>query len=92
MEWPKELVSLFEDPLLDGVRPPAQRINANDRLLKELLRIEEWVENNGRKPSATGSLDERMIYRSLSAIKEKSKNELHDVLAQYDAKHLLEDS
>ncbi len=90
MEWPKELVALFEDPLLEGVRPPAPKITANDRLLKELLRIEEWVENNGRKPSATGSLDEKMIYKSLNAIREKSKDELHDVLAQYDAKHLLD--
>lgn len=90
MEWPKELVSLFEDPLLEGVRPPASKITANDRLLKELLNIEEWVANNGRKPSATGTLEEKLVARRLDAIKEKSKDELHDVLAQYDTMHLLE--
>lgn len=90
MEWPKELTSLFDDPLLEGVRPPSPKITANDRLLKELLKIEEWVSENGRKPSPTGSFEEKKMSRSLNAIKEKSDNGLRYVLAQHDTMHLLD--
>ena len=31
MEWPEELLELFNDPLLDGVRPKAKVPTADDR-------------------------------------------------------------
>ena len=36
MEWPKELLELFDDPLLDGVRPKAAAPTANDRMVQKL--------------------------------------------------------
>lgn len=90
MDWPEELVSLFDDPLLEGVRPPAPKITANDRLLKELLKLEEWVEGNGREPSATGPFEEKLLAKSLKAIKAKAKDGLHETLAEYDKMHLLD--
>lgn len=90
MEWPQELISLFEDPLLEGVRPPAPKITANDRLLKELLKLEEWVEGAGREPSAEGPFEEKLMAKSLYAIKQKAADGLHEILAPYDTMHLLD--
>ena len=47
MEWPQELLELFDDPLLDGVRPKEARLTANDRRVKTLLEITEWCEAHG---------------------------------------------
>ena len=43
MEWPKELLDIFEDPLLDDVRPKAAAPTANDRLAMKLVEITDWV-------------------------------------------------
>ena len=32
MEWPKQLLELFDDPLLDGVRPKVAAPTADDRM------------------------------------------------------------
>ena len=32
MEWPKELLEIFDDPLLDDVRPKAVAPTSNDRM------------------------------------------------------------
>lgn len=50
MEWPQELLELFDDPLLDGVRPKEARLTANDRRVKTLLEITEWCEAHGGRP------------------------------------------
>ena len=56
MEWPQELLELFDDPLLDGVRPKEARLTANDRRVKTLLEITEWREaHGGRPPSRSGA-------------------------------------
>ena len=44
MEWPQELLALFEDPLLDGVRPKAAPITADDRMSQKLARSYDGTE------------------------------------------------
>ena len=39
MEWPKELLEIFDDPLLDGVRPKAVAPTANDRMQQKLAEV-----------------------------------------------------
>ena len=71
MEWPKELIALFDDPLLEGVRPKATAPTANDRMQQKLAEVNNWIAQNGREPSKDGDLKERLLYASLTALKEK---------------------
>ena len=69
MEWPKELLDIFEDPLLDDVRPKATAPTANDRLAMKLVEITDWVESHGREPQKTGDLQEKLLFASLKSIR-----------------------
>ena len=71
MEWPRELIELFDDPLLEGVRPKAPAPTANDRMEQKLAEVNNWIAQNGREPREDGDLKERLLYASLTALKEK---------------------
>ena len=87
MEWPQELVELFDDPLLDGVRPKEARLTANDRRVKTLLEITEWCEaHGGRPPSRNGAdLKEKQFARNLVAL----RRDTVDMLEPYDRLGIL---
>lgn len=88
MEWPKELVELFDDPILDGVRPKAAPITPDDRRVKTLLEITDWVDaHDGKRPQNCGDLKEKMFARSLKAL----QRDAHDGLRAYDRLNLLEE-
>ena len=87
MEWPKELLELFEDPLLDGVRPRPKAPTADDRLAVKLEEVTKWVEEHGGKlPEKTGDLKEKLLMVSLAALRKQA----NDSLRQYDRLHLLD--
>ncbi len=71
MEWPKELLELFDDPLLDGVRPKPTTPTANDRMHQKMAEVNEWIQQHGREPKKTGSLKEKMMFAALTALKNK---------------------
>ena len=71
MEWPKELLELFEDPLLDGVRPKMAAPTANDRMQQKLEEVNNWIAKNGREPQKNGDLKERMMYAAMTKLREK---------------------
>ena len=71
MDWPKELIELFNDPLLEGVRPKAPALTANDRMQQKLAEVNNWIAQNGREPRKDGDLKEKLLYASLTALKEK---------------------
>ena len=71
MEWPKELLELFEDPLLDGVRPKIAAPTPNDRMLQKLNEVKAWIEQNGREPRKDGSLKEKMMFAAMTTLREK---------------------
>ena len=71
VEWPKELLELFDDPLLDGVRPKVAAPTANDRMLQKLVEVNEWIVKNGREPRKDGNLKEKMMYAAMTALKDK---------------------
>ncbi len=86
MEWPQELLDLFDDPLLDDVRPKTASITPDDRRIKTLFEITEWVEaHEGRTPQSTGDLKEKMLARSLAAL----QRDANEGLKTYDSLHLL---
>ena len=71
MEWPKELLEIFDDPLLDGVRPKTAAPTANDRMQQKLAEVNCWIEKNGRKPRNEGDLKEKMMYAAMKTLREK---------------------
>lgn len=71
MEWPKELLEIFEDPLLDGVRPKAAAPTANDRMQQKVAEVKEWIARNGREPQRSGDLKEKMMNAAMTALKQK---------------------
>lgn len=71
MEWPKELLELFEDPLLDGVRPKVAAPTANDRMQQKLAEVNNWIAKNGREPQKNGDLKERMMFAAMTTLREK---------------------
>ena len=85
MEWPEELLELFEDPILADVKPRATGLTASDRLVKTLQEITAWVEKNGHLPTKAGDFNEKRMYRSLEALKKNA-----DELQAYDTLHILE--
>ena len=73
VEWPKELLELFDDPLLEGVRPKAPAPTANDRMQQKLAEVNNWIAKNGREPRKDGDLKEKMMYAAMLALRKKSK-------------------
>lgn len=87
MEWPEELLSIFEDPLLKDVHPKPKAPTSADRMADKLEEISAWVEAHGGKlPSKDGSLEEKMLYRRLASLKEESGEDIK----KYDRLHLLD--
>ena len=71
MEWPKELLELFEDPLLDGVRPKMAAPTANDRMRQKLAEVNNWIAKNGREPQKNGDLKEKLMFAAMTKLREK---------------------
>ena len=71
MEWPKELLEIFDDPLLDGVRPKVAAPTANDRMQQKLAEVNNWIAQNGREPRNDGNLKEKMMYAAMTTLREK---------------------
>ncbi len=69
MEWPKELLEIFEDPLLDGVRPKASAPTADDRVRQKLEELKTWMALYGREPERNGDLKEKMMWATMTKLK-----------------------
>lgn len=72
MEWPKQLLEIFDDPLLDGVRPKAAAPTADDRMASKLMELNNWMEKHGRKPRNEGDLKERMMWAAMQGLRRKN--------------------
>jgi len=69
MEWPRELLELFDDPLLDGVRPVAIAVSPEDRMGQKLQKLNDWMAQHGREPQKDGRLEEKMMYATMMGLK-----------------------
>ena len=68
MEWPNELLEVFQDPLLDDVRPKVSAPHASDRIAKAQSELDAWIEQHGREPRRDGDLKEKMMWARLIGI------------------------
>jgi len=84
MEWPKELLDAFADPMFDNVKPKVSPMKPDDRMCKKLEEINTWIDKNGRIPSSGGDLKEKLLSKSLDALKEHA-----DLLSGYDRHGVL---
>lgn len=72
MEWPQELLELFDDPLLDGVKPKAAAVTADDRTQRKINEVREWIAANGREPqTAASNIKEKLLAVALRTLKEQ---------------------
>lgn len=86
MEWPQELLNLFDDPILDNVQPKATPITPDDRRVKKLVEITAWAEaHEGKAPQCQGDFKEKLLARSLAAL----RRDVNDALKIYDSLNLL---
>jgi hypothetical protein len=89
MSWSEDLIELFNDPILSDVRPFAQRITSDDRLVESFLEIRDWVLANGCEPKEEGAdFSERKLYRRLLSI--RSDEERSAFLKDFDNLNLLD--
>ncbi len=69
-EWPKELLEIFNDPLLEDVRPKAAAPTASDRMQRKLEEVNNWIAINGREPRSNGDLKEKLMYAAMTRLRE----------------------
>lgn len=86
MEYPEELNNIFEDPIFDNIRPKTVRQTVDERLVKKLEEITNWVETNGHLPSPDGDFRQKGMLRAL----ESMRNNNYDALKDYDRLNLLD--
>lgn len=70
-DWPQELLDLFEDPLLENVKPKPAAITTDDRIQKKIDDLRAWIKANGREPDHKGkTIQEKVLAKSLQTLKE----------------------
>ena len=70
MDWPQELLDLFEDPILAGVKPAPTPPTADDRTQKKIEELRAWIAANGREPQlASKNITEMVMSKSLETLK-----------------------
>lgn len=71
MEWPQELLDLFEDPILASVKPAPAPVTADDRLQKKIQEVRNWIATNGREPLfESKNMTEKLMSVSLRTLKD----------------------
>lgn len=89
MDWEKELIALFDNPLLADVRPLPPRITSDDRLSESFLEIVTWISENEREPlDNPDDFKERILFRRLKYLRADDEKKLF--LNQIDILGLLE--
>jgi hypothetical protein len=88
MDWEKELIALFDDPLLADVRSLPQRNTSDDRLSESFLEIVTWIAENEREPiDNMDDFKERILFRRLKYLRADDEKRLF--LKQIDILNLL---
>lgn len=84
MDWPKELIDIFDDPLLADVKLKPQPLTASDRKVQKLQEVAAWIDKYGHEPKADGDLKEKLLCRALAALREEK-----EILKPYDTTNIL---
>lgn len=86
MDWPDELLDLFDDPLLADVKPKQKTLTVNDRMVRLLKELTDWSKaNGGRVPAIGDDFEETLLAHKLEALRKKANEDL----LEYDTMNLL---
>lgn len=70
-DWPQKLLELFDDPLLENVKPKPAAVTADDRTQKKIDDLRAWIEENGHEPARNAkTIQEKLLAVSLQTLKE----------------------
>ena len=72
MEWPKDLIELFDDPLLADVLPNVTALTFSDRKDKQVAELDAWIAEHGREPQRNGDLTEKRMWARLTTLRKQS--------------------
>lgn len=88
MDWNKELLSLFDDPLLERVRPLPPAVTADDRLAESFEEINIWYKEYGAVPNKySNNFKEKLLYRRLKSLRDDEAKRLY--LKDHDIYNIL---
>lgn len=70
MEWPQDLLDIFNEPEFVNVHPATPKATTDDRVLDAFLAINDWHKINQREPSMAAERPERSYAMQLKGIRE----------------------
>lgn len=70
MEWPQELLEIFNEPEFANIHPSVPRSTTDDRLREGFMSISAWYKENGREPLLDAERSERTFAIQLKGIRE----------------------
>lgn len=87
MDWPNELLEIFEEPEFVNIHPTEQKVTIDDRIKEAFRLINDWYKKNHREPLVTAERPERSYAMQLKGFRESEwKREL---LRELDVFNLL---
>ena len=90
MSWSEDLLEIFNSPILAEVKPFAERVTSDDRLVESFVEVCDWVLASGREPKEEGAdFNERKLFRRLLSI--RSDDEKVAFLKAHDIANILND-
>ena len=88
MEWPQELLEIFDEPDFANVHPSAPKATASDRVKEAFLTINNWYKLNKREPSINAERPERTYAMQLKGFREIDWK--REYLRKWDEYNLLD--
>lgn len=89
MEWPKDLLEIFDEPEFVSVHPSQPKTTIDDRIKEAFIQINKWYKIHQREPLATSERPERSYAMQLKGFRESEwKREL---LRNLDEFNLLDE-
>lgn len=90
MEWPADLLLIFEEEEFVNVHPTSPRGNADDRLKEAFRNINIWYREKKQEPQFDGVREERSLAMQLKGIRETDWK--RETLRRLDEFNLLDEA
>lgn len=88
MEWPQELLDIFNEQEFVNVRPTSPKATADDRIKDAFRAINDWYKVNQREPSIEAERPERNYAMQLKGIRETDWK--REYLREWDEFNLID--
>jgi hypothetical protein len=88
MEWPQELLEIFNEPEFVNVHPNSPRATTQDRIREAFRLINEWYREYQREPEETAERPERTYAIQLKRLRKNDGD--REYLREWDEFNLLD--